>query len=435
MAITVIFSINSCTKQDHQSDLTGEFQVSNNLLESVKGFYSKETSQPGKLSILSNNNGSLLIPLWESGAVEILNSSKSVVLFDAPPGYLSPNSPLYAIRKIAFEVEDGSVTNGKIIEIYGNPDYIKANKDNIIEKYLKGEISDLNISVITYALNYKYIKSIRYENGVKIDATVKVMNKQNLAVKQKGVATKNSTTTSSYWCVDTYMVTTIGSYEYWDYLYTECQDLGGVNGENFGGTGDTGSGTSIDPAVYTITSNNVTDPCLSAWVTNFINNDLKFNLKESMNSIFNANDQINLNFFDANMGASIDGTAQLANYWNDGGEKYVVVNINLNNTTLPNSSAEYVASTIIHEALHAFFRYKGQLSSLDHDVMASQYISYFEAAMRDIFPNIDNVDNNHLAWGGLGETARWNALSSAQKTVIAATNRAFKAGTVGHPCN
>ena len=78
--------------------------------------------------------------------------------------------------------------------------------------------------------------------------------------------------------------------------------------------------------------------------------------------------------------------------------------------------------------------YRNQLSDLDHTMMASQYIGWFESTMRQIFPNISNAHNQALAWGGLGETAGWAAKSTIEKNAIVAINADYRSGSIGTPC-
>jgi len=190
-----------------------------------------------------------------------------------------------------------------------------------------------------------------------------------------------------------------------------------------GGGGGGGGGTS------TIT-NNIVDKCLNSMVADIIKKDIKFNVNETLNSIFNTNKDFNLNFKDMPLSSNTDGVTDLIS----GNTQLGALNIEitLNSSTLPNASKEYIAATILHESLHAYFRYNNAI--LDHQVMSTNYIGWFEKSMKNMFPNLSDYDNESLAWGGLYTTFEWSQKDSSSKNFALQINKSYKDGTSGVKC-
>jgi hypothetical protein len=84
------------------------------------------------------------------------------------------------------------------------------------------------------------------------------------------------------------------------------------------------------------------------------------------------------------------------------------ITIKLNECAINNASQEYVAATLFHELLHAFFTTQGKMSELQqHESMATAYVDALKSTLLDYFPSLSNNEALALAWGGLEGTTAW----------------------------
>ncbi|POY35117.1 hypothetical protein C3K47_17100 [Solitalea longa] len=107
--------------------------------------------------------------------------------------------------------------------------------------------------------------------------------------------------------------------------------------------------------------------------------------------------------------------------------RYVSVNygtymIELNGNVLPNASKEMIATTIIHEALHAYMDYSGINNYFnDHDSMGAAYVDEMANALKELFPTLSYSDATALAWGGLHESMAWSQLVMKKPSLAQST--------------
>ena len=109
------------------------------------------------------------------------------------------------------------------------------------------------------------------------------------------------------------------------------------------------------------------------------------------------------------------------------------IEIKLNSDVLPNASEQYIAVTILHETLHAYFRQTGQLD--DHNEMVNNYIPWFESTLKTLYPSMSPEDAEALAYGGLTDSM---AFTTSEKDAFRAsyeyTSNAYATGMKGSPC-
>lgn len=241
--------------------------------------------------------------------------------------------------------------------------------------------------------------------------------------------------------------------------YGDCGDDGGGTGDpcidygdcgGGGGTNPTNPPPAPDPCRSTTTyskdgtrilsecgnydiHNDIDDPCLRRVTEAVISGDIQYDIQQSLRSIFGTTDKVNLYYRDvSDLPSNVAGEAS---YQTKDIPNEVNIKIVLNQNTLPDASQEYIVSTIVHESLHAYFRYKNTDAELDHENMASNYISWFMEIMSRTFPNIPQSDNYALAWGGLGETAAWDRKSPTERNAIADTDNSYRQREKGtNPC-
>jgi hypothetical protein len=188
---------------------------------------------------------------------------------------------------------------------------------------------------------------------------------------------------------------------------------------------------------------NVANPCVHTMVEAAISRNIEFDLQNSMNRIFGNNANFNLTFND-NPKNLIDPTddgettpTYTDAYIQAGTNRTIItgmdIDITLNSKILSGSSQEFVTATILHEALHAYFRTIGTMD--DHNVMVIQYIPWFESTLKAIYPSMSDSDAQALAFGGLTQTMAMSVSSySGQKSFLDNINNIYKDGAKGTPC-
>lgn len=184
--------------------------------------------------------------------------------------------------------------------------------------------------------------------------------------------------------------------------------------------------------------NEVEDPCLHAMVEDIIDRDVVFTIEETMDSIFNNNDEINLTFidYDFNDTTTMASASPLYIEGTPGEWESFRFRVNLDKERLPNASREYIGSTIMHEVLHAYYSYKfnGEYTGLDHETMAVHYIDWFMEGLSSMFPTLTEDERFALAWGGLEETDSFDQLTGPQKDKVNLHNGKHSKGESGNTC-
>jgi hypothetical protein len=212
-------------------------------------------------------------------------------------------------------------------------------------------------------------------------------------------------------------------------------ESGSVSYTPIGGGG--GGGSSVPVNI----TNNCQNICLYNMVENARAKDIQFEVGQSMNSIFTGNTHFNLKFKDGPLAQNLDGVTDVLsasgtyNYQRNGYYPLTGMDleITLNSTVLPGSSKEYVAVTILHEALHAYFR--TQHIAFSHWVMYNQYIPWFTQALLAMYPNLDPFDAKALALGGLTQgTGFMSTLDQINLSSYIDKNNKYRTGQLGTPC-
>lgn len=162
--------------------------------------------------------------------------------------------------------------------------------------------------------------------------------------------------------------------------------------------------------------------------------NLKNEISSTINTAFGSNPDLDLVFYNDSFSSSLDGTSSATGNLNS----FCRIEIILN-TSLSQSSKEYIAATVIHEALHAFIilseTTNGSNNTNSHELLASS--ANFErmvTALKEMYPNISDADARDLTWGGLGGTQAYSTLSQSDKNRISNTNNLFKNATKGTTC-
>lgn len=148
---------------------------------------------------------------------------------------------------------------------------------------------------------------------------------------------------------------------------------------------------------------------LKNWVSTTINSmfgektnyDLIF--REKPNSQMTVEEGIvamgQLNLQDTHLNSSnVNGVAYT------GGELFIDLNID----ELPKASYEYIATTIMHEAIHGYLYMKGiqyiSINNQQHERMAAIYTEKMSIALHEMFPQMSEKERNSIVWAGLRGT-------------------------------
>jgi hypothetical protein len=350
------------------------------------------------------------------------------------------------------------------------------NDDNIVKKsnFLKKD-KKYNGLVLYFNLNGVFVIGEKIINGKRTAYALKTKTTSGTKKQESSKATETeslncTTEIIEYWYQDCYyilqgdLIRCDAQVVYDVEIITYCEgnpDDGGGGGNGGGGSSNCGVGGSAGPLTVDVADpddpnnpipppcdeedpfaeiiNNITDPCLKSMVQNAIDNDIRFNIEQSLNSIFNKNDDFNLVFDQStSLPTSVDGATTIVQQGGTVGfplsGRSLTVSISLNSNTLPNSSKEYITATILHEALHAYFEFRQTI--LDHTNMADNYLNWFKVSLLNIYPNMPLVDVEALAWGGLQSTWKWNnTLTDISQQNILNINHEYKDGNKWTKCN
>lgn len=318
-------------------------------------------------------------PKWnESEVIDLKNGGKILTIPLQSSLNVTYSNEISFSRKLVVEFDKRmNIKNSEILEIVGTPNFIKNNINLIIENRNENSIKDFEGGIITSDISYTVHEGKAFIKGIK-NGTGKIANKDKGARKMM------------WTCVYWYWVT--GGF--YTYLYTECGPSGG-GGTSTGGDGsNSGHGYSIYVATQDI-KNDVTNPCLSSVVDKFLQSSHGIN--NIIQGVFSCNTDVNLVFNNANIPGD-DGMTTV-DYANP--DKSIFdVNITINNNQA-NYSKEYIASTVIHEALHAYMNYTGNaLGGVQHAYMRDNYVNLMSDYLQTIY-NINSTDATILSLGGL----------------------------------
>lgn len=222
----------------------------------------------------------------------------------------------------------------------------------------------------------------------------------------------------------------------WECGYIWIPDSPGDGGGGGGGGGTPpddcnyyGTCTQSDEEVVDDITSNLSNPCFQQTV-NTINNanslgtDIGFILHECF-TFWQPKDlyisQICLSNPDTD-GHTFSGTYEII--------------IKFNECALQNASQEYIAATLYHEILHAYFIADGRNID-DHQEMATRYLNAMISTLKENFSSLNPVDAKALAWGGLQKTKAWSDFQQADLGTtldILNTNKKYKRGEKGTAC-
>jgi len=312
--------------------------------------------------------------------------------------------------------------------------------------------------VLYFTIDGKFIRSWGYKNGKILPTSSAKLIAQQVAPKTSGLRklaiTQDPITVHCYdYFIETY---TNGVLTNSQYLYSECEVTGGGSGggvpsDDNGGGGTSGpdlppcqlpnlkapsslSGIPMDPIgtdpgdggfppptidcvdknvkdnSQSIIINQVKDPCLYNVVQGTLDQDIKGEISEILYSLGEST-AVKISIKD--VASLADGADDALNgtFITENGVTKLDLTISLNLSNLHSSqrtaSQEFVAGTIIHEAIHAYFRFKmgsdEKIDQMDHKTMSESYVAPMVTYLRSLY-GMTNKEASSIVWRGLMST-------------------------------
>ncbi len=407
-------------------------------------------------------------------------NSKIAAALNSLSGSKAHANPVY--NKLSFLLlKDGTGYQAYIMAILADSAYVKGDMTKLTHNSYSKRDTDFSGMVLYFTPKGKYLNGYTYKNGHLQNGS---SGQTSGSAKIQGVSTPKVNVVGDAPCLDWYWSTWVnGELISEVYLYTTCPDDGSGNGGGASGTpcstpgstaispggsavinvvqpddgGDDGSGdpgfppplTSVPcPAIeLQNVKDSLTNPCFK-YVKDLIASGTPASfgsIGQIINQSFGFSHTWNLVFKDANNVTVNSQPAEAstgANY-HDPSHTQIDVNITLSISALQNASEQYIAATIIHEIMHAYFRLEQLPAGADHQRMAANYISSMSQALQDTF-GMTAQDATALSWGGLNETvqgvpitAEWTAYKSAHPndaSQIQLINNQYKNAKKGYKC-
>jgi len=150
----------------------------------------------------------------------------------------------------------------------------------------------------------------------------------------------------------------------------------------------------------------VKNSCLKGMVDSIMSKNIKGKIDSMIQGVFGGTQKLNLTFTDQiAMQVATDDGEEFGQYDKNNPTVLIGAAIDLNAVTLATSSKEFIAATIMHEALHAYLDSKGiAIGDAQHDVMAANYVNSMANDLMAMFPGLIKDAAYSLAWGGLENT-------------------------------
>ncbi len=440
----------SCRK-DFKNIFEQQNQIPSTILEEAKIWHAKNaTLTQGIVSSLNSKAAPIktrfirLEPLWgESWMVPSYPGNKLLIV---PTRENKITNPLLKIRRVfIFPIINNKVAGGEIIDIIGFNFDVSANLDYILSNYTSDKINNFNGAIIRYDLNYYFLNSAKYNQGIKTNEKVRINKvpvadtqiKTSKTLSAKGLGTVKAKSVSSFGsssdgtgsggglgpCTAVYyyfyQLDSEGYkiFEEWTFLYYEGNCSGqdtsnpgtGTN-TNYTGTGPGGGGGGGYGGNTATIANNVTNQCMHETVDKVLDPNGINRLQYALYNLFNSSTFLNLNISQSSSISDYGTTTAITR------SGITNINITLNDQILPGSSKEFTAAVVIHEVLHAYMFANGLTANMQHEAMAVSYINQVSGLLKSLYPNLSDTDAQALSWGGLAGTGSWSLLSNMSPT-------------------
>lgn len=359
-------------------------------------------------------------------------------------------------RALLFIQKDGDKMEMNIIEVYKkNTDLNEIDLASSVKTFAENKIFNenknivgLNASILFYDQYYYNKSSFTVTNGIWEQASIIVENTtkrissnsiSNKTALGTNVSNTNnlslSTISPMSGCINCTEYFTVGIWydkrtgkvveseilDKWD----ECKE------PDYPANGNT-PGTSILPTLPPSDKkkiiNKIQNPCISNTL-DMIENALKSFINTTLGKeyddipiIFNYEDVLTLaDTVNGKIDTSYIDFDRIRNF-----------DIYLNGNTLPNMRNEYVAKTILHEALHGVLLRKGipWINLIQHNEMTNTYREIMANTLKKLY-QMNDIEAEALSWGGLHNTGAWAALTEETRKEFTKILLKYEKGT---PC-
>jgi hypothetical protein len=180
----------------------------------------------------------LLLPDYDNATYETLPNGAVMATVGAVDFKFS-NPKVGFFRTFVFLGASGKIVDGKIVEFYGDPEYIKKNRKYLVSNYNKKSLKGFTGSVFTYDVYYRPLRNRNYKDGEITANLPGIVRRPATAAKQVSTNTTvmsikqcEGQTTRMTACFDVFWVTAYSS----EYLYSFCCEDAGGGGPGGGGT-------------------------------------------------------------------------------------------------------------------------------------------------------------------------------------------------------
>jgi hypothetical protein len=188
--------------------------------------------------------------------------------------------------------------------------------------------------------------------------------------------------------------------------------------------------------------NNLTTPCFVSVLNSLSANGLKNQLSSILQGVANSGDVLNINFKESTtLPAGTDAYTTCAS----GNGADFTISITLNTTVLQNASNQFIAETMFHEILHAYFFSQTSVNTpfAQHCEMIQNYVAVEENALMEIFPTLSAHDAVSIILGGMADVQEYDPATlntvlagfNLTSTDVINTNNSYKSGAKGTKCN
>jgi hypothetical protein len=439
-SFTIIFLFLGCKKDIHATSFIEG--VNQNTISTIKDWMTIQKN--GKSIGEQNSIDSLLLNAnWDMAKQAIASNGKTIVYV---PIIHSPIGIEYFYDNQHSKIDSGNIVRVVSLATSANSTQVKGVQAYYEKVVLQKDIPfEFNGSITAFSIYNKFLYDYTiWDNKIKSHSYISP-NKNTGRSNIKSNSIKSNMECEPW---GHFTVWSDGSVTL-NYTYMVCNDecqsasIGIKNGTEYirsncgGGGAGAPSDTSVLPMQVRVW-NNINDPCLNK-VLNKV-----FSTVTSITSIlakdyFGSNGYYAISFKDSAFlntdDSSTNGSAKRYVYTAQDGIRYI--NISLNTQTLPFTSEEFVAKTIMHEALHALLTVETfpNLTNTQHNEMANRYINDLTQSLMGLF-DIGLVDATALSWSGLDyprTVTAWDNLPEDTKNNyrLIATDY-WKYGTAGH---
>jgi uncharacterized membrane protein YgcG len=406
------FLIFACRKELNNIVQPNQSNVSTNLLESAKIFNAKVLAANATINAKIPGYFTLK-PLWDDAfTIDISNNSKLIAV-PTIENYVS-NKEVSIRRLFIFKAHGDQVSDGKIVEFIGTNYDVSSKLNMLVSNFQNNSISGYNGAVIQYDLNYRWMHGVLYNNG---------------AIVHNNVTITKSTSSNDF-NLNLLSDTGVGKQTF---LFKQDRNikimsdgdgtgnLGGsqslsavviYGGGSYGGGGGLwfpdplpiaqgGTSTWVSPE---LTSDQVLNPCIKSMLNEIVySSAIRGRVSMLIRNAFFGTDQPDISFSDpATISSGADADAIPTVDYSVSPPKLLKVKIRFKASVYAATTKEYIAVTIMHEALHAYLDSRGiTLSDPSHITMATDYINMMADDLKDMFPTMSNDSAYALAWSGL----------------------------------